>query len=177
MNTICSRDRLIFITGIPALVRWQLYITTPLFSWLEKLMNQFIIRIGTYDMILRGSNTCSLVGRYTVGCRYNAVPYIMILYTVLQWQEHNPQGWSNVHFINWFPMILYKKEIVLNSRIVHYLIMITCISYEIMFTLSLPKLINIASVLTSVIRVTDSIRHCNTDYSGLEWSNINMFWY
>ena len=21
------------------------------------------------------------------------------------------------------------------------------------------------------------IHHCNTDYSGLEWSNINTFWY
>ena len=24
-----------------------------------------------------------------------------------------------------------------------------------------------------VIHAGDSIRHCNTDYSGLEWSNIN----
>ena len=28
---------------------------------------------------------------------------------------------------------------------------------------------------TCVIRVTDSITHCNTDYSGLEWCNINTF--
>ena len=48
-------------------------------------------------------------------------------------------------------------------------------SYDIMFIISLPKLINIAPVQTCVIRVTDSIRHCNTDYSDLEWSNIITF--
>ena len=49
----------------------------------------------------------------------------------------------------------------LNSLIIHHLIMITCISYEIMFNISLPKLINIAPLQTCVICVTDSIRHCN----------------
>ena len=45
--------------------------------------------------------------------------------------------------------------------------MITRIDYEIIFTTSLPKLINIAPLKICVIRVTDSIKHCNTDYSGL----------
>ena len=67
-------------------------------------------------------------------------------------------------------------ETVFNSLIIHHLILITCISYEMMFTISLPKLINIAPVYTCVIRVIDSIRHCNTDYSGLERSNTNTFW-
>ena len=64
-----------------------------------------------------------------------------------------------------------------NVLAIYHLIMITCISYEIMFTIYLPKLINIAPFLTCVIRVTDPIRPCNIDYSGLEWSNINTFWY
>ena len=55
--------------------------------------------------------------------------------------------------------------------------MITCISYEIIFAISLPKLINIAPLQTRVIRATDSIRHSNTDHLGLEWSNIDTFWY
>ena len=33
------------------------------------------------------------------------------------------------------------------------------------------------SILTCVIRATDPIRHCNIDYSGLEWRDINTFWY
>ena len=70
-----------------------------------------------------------------------------------------------------------QNEMVLSSLIIHHLIIITCISHEIMFTISLPKLINIALLWTCVIHVTDAIRHCNTDYSGLEWSNINTFWY
>ena len=70
-----------------------------------------------------------------------------------------------------------QKEMVLISLIIHHLIMITCISYAIIFTLALPILINIASLQTCVIRVTDSIRHCKTDYSGIEWSNIYTFWY
>ena len=49
------------------------------------------------------------------------------------------QGWSNVYFIEWFIMILHK-----NSWIIHHLVMIICISYEIKFTISLPKLINSA---------------------------------
>ena len=69
------------------------------------------------------------------------------------------------------------KERVFNGLVIHHLIMITCISYEIIFTISPSKLINIASLLTCVIHVTDSIRHCNIDYSGLEWSNIKTFWY
>ena len=69
------------------------------------------------------------------------------------------------------------KEMVFNGWVIHHLIMITCISYEIIFTISLPKLIDIAPRKTCVIHVTDSVRHCNTDYSGLEWSNINTFWY
>ena len=70
-----------------------------------------------------------------------------------------------------------QQEMVLNSLINHHMIMITCISYEIIFTISLSKLINIAPLQTCVTRVTDSIRHCNTDSSGLEWSNIKAFWY
>ena len=67
------------------------------------------------------------------------------------------------------------QKVVLNSLFIHHFIIITCIKYEVIFTISLPKLINIASVQTCVIRVTDSIRHSNTDYSGLEWNNINIF--
>ena len=37
-----------------------------------------------------------------------------------------------------------QKEMVLNSWIIHHLIMITCTSYEIIFIISLPNLINIA---------------------------------
>ena len=55
--------------------------------------------------------------------------------------------------------------------------MITCISCQIIFTIYLPKLINIPPLYTCVIRVTDSITLCNTDYWGLEWSNVNTFWY
>ena len=36
-----------------------------------------------------------------------------------------------------------QKEMVLNSLIIHDLIIITFISYENIFTISLPKLINI----------------------------------
>ena len=70
-----------------------------------------------------------------------------------------------------------QKEMALSSLIIHHLIIITCISYKIIFAKSLPKLINITPLYTCVMRVTDSIRHCNTDYSGLEWGNINTFWY
>ena len=69
-----------------------------------------------------------------------------------------------------------QKEMVLSSSVIQPLIIITCISYEIVFTISLPKLINIAPLKTYVTRVTDAIRHCNTDYSGLEWKNFNAFW-
>ena len=44
------------------------------------------------------------------------------------------------------------------------------------FTISLPKVIDIAPLQTCVIRVTDLTRHCNTDFSCLEWSNTNTFW-
>ena len=37
-----------------------------------------------------------------------------------------------------------QKEMVLNSLIIHHLIMNTYISYKIIFTISLPKLINVA---------------------------------
>ena len=55
--------------------------------------------------------------------------------------------------------------------------MIACIRYEIIFTISLPKLINIAPLYTCVIHVTDFITYCDADYLGLERSNINTFWY
>ena len=51
-----------------------------------------------------------------------------------------------------------QKGMVLNSLIIHHLIMITCISYEIIFAMSLPKLIDIALIKTFVICVTDSNR-------------------
>ena len=70
-----------------------------------------------------------------------------------------------------------QNEMVLNNLIIHHLIIITCISYENVFTTYLPKLINIAPFQTCVIRVTDSIRHCNTDFSGFEWGSVNTFWY
>ena len=68
------------------------------------------------------------------------------------------------------------KGMVLNGLVIHHLIMITCINYEIIFTIALPKLL-ILLQYESVIRVTDCIRHFNTDYSGLEWSNNNTFWF
>ena len=39
---------------------------------------------------------------------------------------------------------IVHKEMVCNGLVIHHLIMITCISYEIIFTISLPKLTNIA---------------------------------
>ena len=45
-----------------------------------------------------------------------------------------------------FQWFFVRKEMVLNCLIIHHLIMITCISHEIIFTISLPKLINIASI-------------------------------
>ena len=35
-----------------------------------------------------------------------------------------------------------QKEMVFNGLVIHHLIMITCISYEFIFTISLPQLIN-----------------------------------
>ena len=90
------------------------------------------------------------------------------------------QGWSNVRFSDRFPLIsndIPRIETVFNSLITHHLIKITRISYETMFTISLQKLINIAPLKTCVICVTASIRHCDTDYSGLKWCNINTCWY
>ena len=68
-------------------------------------------------------------------------------------------------------------KIVFNGLVIHHLIKITCISYEIIFATSLPKFVDIAPFLTCVIRVTDSIRHYNTYYSDLEWSKFNALWY
>ena len=42
------------------------------------------------------------------------------------------------------PNDMVQIEMVLNRFIIHHLITITCISYEIIFTISLPKFINIA---------------------------------
>ena len=64
-------------------------------------------------------------------------------------------------------LYIVHRDMVFASLFIHHLIVITCISCEIIFTISLPKLINIAALSTFVIYVTDSIRHCNTDYSGL----------
>ena len=72
---------------------------------------------------------------------------------------------------------IVQKEKVLNSLIIHHMVMATCISYEIISTISLPKLVNIDPLETGVIHVTDSIRDSNTDYSGSEWININTFTY
>ena len=63
-----------------------------------------------------------------------------------------------------------QNETVFNGLIIHHLIMIICISYEITFTIYLPKFINIAPLQSCTIWVFESIRHCNTDDSGLEWS-------
>ena len=89
----------------------------------------------------------------------------------------NPQFVKQSTFPWFISNDIAQKEIVLNSLLIQHLIMITRISYEIIFTIALPKLIYIARLLTCVIRVTDSIRHYNTDYSGLEWTNIDTFWY
>ena len=37
-----------------------------------------------------------------------------------------------------------QEEMVLNSLIIHHLVMIACISYEIIFATYLPKLVHIA---------------------------------
>ena len=43
-------------------------------------------------------------------------------------------------------VIDFQWYCVFNSLVIRHLIMITCISYEIIFTIYLPKLINIAPV-------------------------------
>ena len=53
--------------------------------------------------------------------------------------------------------------------------MITCISYENIFTASAPNCINIAPLQTRVICVTVADGIYNTDYTGLNWSNIKLF--
>ena len=86
------------------------------------------------------------------------------------------QGWSNVHFSDWFPMILCTKN-VFHGLTIHHPTTTTCISHKIIPTIPPPKLTNTAPLQTCVIRVTDSMRHRNTDYSGLERSNTNISWY
>ena len=54
--------------------------------------------------------------------------------------------------------------------------MIACISYGNIFAILLSKYINIAPLKTWVICVTVSDGICNTDYTGLKWSNINELW-
>ena len=70
------------------------------------------------------------------GCSFaplNSSPWNQVSDFDLSVTSHT--GWRSVHFIDWFVMILHKRN---------HLIIITCISYEIVFTISLPKLINIA---------------------------------
>ena len=53
---------------------------------------------------------------------------------------------------------IVHKEIILNNLVIQHLIIIIiiiiCVSYEIMFTISLPNVINIAPISTCVIRQT-----------------------
>ena len=71
---------------------------------------------------------------------------------------------------------LIKKQRVFNSLIIYQLFMITCIRYENIFAISVPKCIKIAPLWTRVICITDSDGIYNTDYTCLKWSNINQFW-
>ena len=70
---------------------------------------------------------------------------------------------------------LVQKQKVFNSVKIHNLI-ITCIICENIFVISVPKCINIAPFWTWITCVTVSDGICNTDYTGLKWSNINQFW-
>ena len=55
---------------------------------------------------------------------------------------------------------LAQKQMIFNSLTIHYIIMTTCVSYENIFTASLPKYTNIAIFQTCVIRATVPIRYC-----------------
>ena len=70
-------------------------------------------------------------------CLSSIVPYGMLDKIPAVWwcnttEGRGSQGWSNIHFLDWFLMILHKNG--LNGFITRHLIMITCISYEITFT-------------------------------------------
>ena len=68
-------------------------------------------------------------------------------------------------------------EYFVSSLITHYLIIIACIGYENMFTISLR---NVQILLA--FETVHSVSYCssgNKDYTRLKWSNINAFrwWY
>ena len=80
-------------------------------------------------------------------------------------------GWiKGVYFrFNYlFPMILHGNKWIFNNLILHYLIIITCVSCENICTISLPKCINIAPLSTCLICVTLAVSHGHsvTDYTG-----------
>ena len=77
--------------------------------------------------------SCLLIGKYMYAIMIIHIISFYSLAGVKQCTLH----WLISHDIT-------QKEMVLNSLIIHHLIVITCISYEITFTISLPKLINIA---------------------------------
>ena len=52
--------------------------------------------------------------------------------------------------------------------------MIIRMSYGNVFALLVPKCIHMVLLTVICVTVLDGI--CNTDYAGLNWSNINQFW-
>ena len=65
----------------------------------------------------------------------------------------------------------------LSSSIIHHLVMITYISYEIIITYISTKIDYYCSTLSLCNPCSRFHQTLYTEYSGLEWSNINTFWY
>ena len=69
------------------------------------------------------------------------------------------------------------EQIALNSLIIlNNLIMITFISLENIFIISLPSGIDIAPLQIYILRFAVPRRYCNTNCADLNWYNINTFW-
>ena len=86
--------------------------------------------------------------------------YWPIVLRIQCWPSHNRiTGVKQCTFQCIISNDIAQKEMVFNGLVIHHFIVIACISYEIIFTISLPRLINIAPIQTCVIRVTVSIRH------------------
>ena len=95
----------------------------------------------------------------------------------LEWADKTIVSYIPIDY-DWFPMIA-QKLMVFDTLIIHYLILITCIVYGNIFRISLPKHICTAPLHTCVIRAAMPIGYYNTDYIGLEWSNLDKScqWY
>ena len=71
-----------------------------------------------------------------------------------------------------------QKEMVLDSLIIHHLIMITCISCEIISSISLSKFWLIVLHLKPVLSYRfHQTLYLNTDCTGLKWGNTNICLY